>query len=143
MEIKSFGKAILLAPIAAPAIYFALLVIVIPFAPESVVTNIAGLIFYGAKALPMGYIGAILIMLPGVTLLKTTNRLTVTNLVISGFISGAVLFPMLVSYITHYYLSYMITSPHIAWYLIPGGAMGVGVAYYFSLISGITKPSKV
>jgi len=141
MEKTKYRKAIFLSPLAAPVVYLALLIIIIPLAPEGVMTNIVGLVFYGAHALPMGYVGSILILLPVVSLMKSTNNLNAISLSISGFITGGILFSVLVSLITHYYLSDMITSPHLAWYLISGGAMGVGVAYTFSVISGITKPS--
>ena len=134
-------KAIFISPLVAPVVYFVLLAPIISLAPKDVMTNIVGLIFYGAYAFPMGYVGAILIMLPIITVMKNLNILNQISLMISGFITGGIFFTFLVSSITHYYLSDIIASNNLSWFLIAGGVMGTGVAYKFSAISGITKPS--
>jgi len=134
-------KAIFISPLVASAVYFALLAPIIYLAPKDVMTNIAGLIFYGAYAFPMGYIGTIIIMLPIIAVMKSLNILNQASLMIMGFIAGGIFFTFLVSSITHYYLSDIVASDNLSWFLIAGGAMGTGVAYSFSAISGITKPS--
>ena len=133
---KKYTKALLLAPLAAPAAYFLLLPVFIIFAPKEIMTHYAGLIFYGAYALPMAYIGAILIALPIIAIMKSTHSLKPVSLAIAGFIAGGVFFILLVSSIVHYSPSSI--TDH-AWFLISGGIMGLSVAYLLAKNLDITN----
>jgi hypothetical protein len=136
MDESKSSKATFLAPLAAPVIYIFLLIIIIPLAPKQVMTNIVGLIFYVAYALPLGYIGSICIGSIIVTLLKDSNKSNVETLSIAGFFSGGIFFAVIVSIITGYQLSEIMIFPDIAWYFGVGGVMGTGVAYTYSIMTG-------
>jgi len=138
MDNKKIIPALFLAPAAAPVTYFPLLFVIIALAPEEVVTHTAGLIFYGAYALPMGYFGSLIIGLPIVIVLISAKYLNPISLSTIGFIAGGVFYTFMVSSILHYSPS----NTDLAWFLIPGGIMGVSVTSMFLVIAGITVPSK-
>lgn len=131
---KNYIKALFLAPLAAPAAYFLLLPIFIAFAPKEIMTHYAGLIFYGAYALPMAYIGSILIALPAIIVMKQSNTIHIVSLIITGFILGGVFFNFIISALLHY------SPSNISWFFVSGGIMGSSVAYLFAVIINIIKP---
>ncbi|MCP4091543.1 MAG: hypothetical protein GY746_17410 [Gammaproteobacteria bacterium] len=140
MEDLKLGKALLLAPLVAPIMYMMGVYIFSQSVPSGIKDILSALFFVSAFALPVSYVGTLIIGFPLVIWLKSKGTLTATNLTFGGSIAGGVVFTCFVLLLAGFDLE-VLELPQLVWYLAAGGALGAGVSYTFSVISGITHMS--
>ncbi len=138
-ELK-LGRATLFAPLVAPVLYLAGVYLFSPSSSNEPTDVYVGLMLVSAYALPVSYIGTVAIGWPVLKVLQRTNRLTAGNLILTGLVAGGVLFEAFVLLMAGFHFE-VLAIPYSVWYFAAGGVMGTGVAYIFSVISGLTKPS--
>lgn len=140
MEDLKLGKALLLAPLIAPFMYMVGVYIFSQSVPTGIKDVLSALFFVSAFALPVSYLGTLIIGLPLVVWLKSKGTLTANNLMLGGSLAGGVVFTGFVLLLAGFDLE-VLELPQLVWYLAAGGALGAGVSYTFSVISGITRHS--
>jgi hypothetical protein len=132
---KSLGRACLIAPLIAPALYYIGALIVMIIEPNNKVSFISAFIFIMSIGIPVSYVATLVLGLPVYQILKNKGLLSLTSISIGGVLLGAlVLLLFFGSVSTMNVLEFLSVSAI-------GATLGGSVALAFGIISGITRPS--
>lgn len=128
----------LLAPLAAPVIYYVGVLIFSRAPIEGVKDILTGLLIVFVFAAPVSYLASLILGVPFVMLLKAKDRLSFWWCSLGGIPLGAVSFVLFLVAVSGMPILTEVRLWEIAWFIGAGGALGFGVASTFCTITGIT-----
>ncbi|MES9856164.1 MAG: hypothetical protein ABW166_06130 [Sedimenticola sp.] len=137
MKQYSLLKALVIAPITAPIIYYIGTAVVIIMSPETTSSFLSAFAFVMFFGIPVSYIATVIIGVPVYKFLDMKGALSKTNLVLCGSVLGAVVLVLFFSSMSFGGME----IKEILFIAVIGAALGASVAFSFGLIAGITRPS--
>ncbi|MEW8252693.1 MAG: hypothetical protein AB2740_20845, partial [Candidatus Thiodiazotropha sp.] len=99
-----------------------------------------GFFFVSAIALPVAYVGVIIVVLPAITILKGKGVLSTKNAVMIGTGAGAVLFVAFMWRVSGFG-SFVLEPPQVFIHLGADPLLGLVVSFVFAWVAGITSAS--
>lgn len=138
--VNRFHLGLLLAPLAAPLLYFAGVLVYSPV--ETTIAGLGvGLLFVSVFVAPVSYAGSLLLGLPVIALLRAKGQLSIYSCLLSGISIGFVLGGLIAWAFADFKPWSQVATNALLWLATVGGVLGVSVALCFCFIAGITLRS--
>lgn len=138
MDNLKIGKALLVAPLAAPIVYFLGVLLFTETREQNANEIIRSFFFISAIALPVAYVAVIIVGLPVFTILNGKGALSTKNVVIIGTGAGAALFTAFI-WLMSGFGPFVLEPPQVFMYLGAGALLGLVVSFVFAWVAGITS----
>ncbi|MBW9259150.1 MAG: hypothetical protein K1566_12120 [Candidatus Thiodiazotropha sp. (ex. Lucinisca nassula)] len=140
MENLKIGKALLVAPLITPILYYLGVLMFTESEVHSPSELLRHFYFISLYALPVAYVAVINVGLPAVVMLNSKDALNVKNIVKIGTVSGATLYTAFLWLMSGFSLM-ILEFPKVLIYLGSGAILGLSVSFVFAWIAGIASAS--